>query len=70
LWRKADVHDEMKARVATFVQTNLGRKWRKWLLTMDITDPEKKKIALGMIIAVHYPSKGAVPSKVRPWVAF
>jgi len=32
----------MKARVATFVQTNLGRKWREWLLTMDITDPEKK----------------------------
>jgi len=37
---------------------------------MDITDSEKKKIALGMNIALHYPSKGAVPSKVRPWVAF
>ena len=65
----AEVHIDMTTRVSTFVHTNLGRKWRKWLVSIDTSTPEKQKIALGMLRAVYYPEKGA-SSTVKPWASF
>ena len=66
----AEVHAEMTTRISTFVHTNLGRKWRKWLASIDTSTSEKKQIALDMIEAVYYPQGGAAPSTVKPWACF
>ena len=59
----------MTARVKTFCDTNMGYKWRKWIVAEGYKEADKIKVQ-NLLMAYYSPQPGMSRSTFSPWFGY